>query len=76
MLTSTLEVQECWFGGVGYIEDNPEEPGVMCLRMELSLSPAIVKRFCMCKLQKRIGGDGQEWWLFLNVQVGRSEALD
>jgi hypothetical protein len=25
-----------------YIEDNPEEPGVKCLRIELSLSPAIL----------------------------------
>ena len=30
-------------GGATYIEDNPDEPGVNCLRMELSLSPAIVK---------------------------------
>ena len=26
-----------------YIEDNPDEPGVRCLRMELSLSPAMMK---------------------------------
>jgi len=25
-----------------YIEDSPEEPGVKCLRIELSLSPAIL----------------------------------
>jgi hypothetical protein len=31
-------------GGVTYIEDNPDEPGVRCLRIELSLSPAILKR--------------------------------
>lgn len=30
--------------GFVYIELKPEEPGVKCLRMELSLSPAIVKR--------------------------------
>jgi hypothetical protein len=39
--------------GVLYIEDNPDEPGVMCLRMELSLSPAI---------RKRIGKVVQSWW--------------
>jgi hypothetical protein len=36
-----------------YIEDNPDEPGVMCLRMELSLSPAI---------RKRIGKVEESWW--------------
>jgi len=32
------------FGGIVYIDDNPEEPGVRCLRIELSLSPAMVNR--------------------------------
>ena len=27
---------------LAYIEESPEEPGVRCLRMELSLSPAIL----------------------------------
>jgi len=40
------------FGGVAYIEDNPEEPGVMCLRMELSRSPAIVKKIGSGTLEK------------------------
>ena len=30
--------------GYVYIADNPEEPGVRCLRIELSLSPAILNR--------------------------------
>ena len=28
--------------GFAYIEESPEEPGVRCLRIELSLSPAIL----------------------------------
>ena len=34
--------------GFVYIADNPEEPGVRCLRIELSLSPAILKRIEVC----------------------------
>jgi hypothetical protein len=34
--------------GYVYIADNPEEPGVRCLRIELSLSPAILKRIDVC----------------------------
>jgi hypothetical protein len=37
-----------------YTDDNPEEPGVMCLRMELSLSPAIVKRFVPVKCKNEL----------------------
>ncbi len=43
VLTIALAGAGMRFGGVAYIEDSPEEPGVMCLRMELSRSPAIVK---------------------------------
>ncbi len=38
---------------LAYIDDNPEEPGVKCLRIELSLSPAILVRFGLCREEKR-----------------------
>ncbi len=43
VLQSMLACAGMMYRGVGYIEDNPEELGVRCLRMELSLSPAILK---------------------------------
>lgn len=45
LLRKQLEVFVLVFGGEAYIDDNPEEPGVRCLRIELSLSPAILKVF-------------------------------
>ena len=42
-MVSNWHVEWMTSGGIPYIADNPEEPGVRCLRMELSLSPAILK---------------------------------
>jgi hypothetical protein len=53
VLTKSVSGARIMFTGVLYIEDNPDEPGVMCLRMELSLSPAI---------RKRIGKVEESWW--------------
>jgi hypothetical protein len=53
VLTKSVSGARIMLTGVLYIEDNPDEPGVMCLRMELSLSPAI---------RKRIGKVVQSWW--------------
>ncbi len=46
-----------------YIVDKPEEPGVKCLRIELSLSPAIVKiGACgVVYVGERKEGGGLEW---------------
>ena len=45
--------------GMGiYIECRPEEPGVRCLRMELSLSPAILNIGIIICFFGRRGGFG------------------
>ena len=52
-----------------YIEDNPDEPGVRCLTMELILSAAMLnmcyKVFFQENLQMNNGGIGVELMLFL-----------
>lgn len=49
MTTSSAFLEVLWWlacgrrrGGRSYIEESPDEPGVRCLRMELSLSPAMM----------------------------------
>lgn len=47
------------------IADNPDEPGVRCLRMELSLSPAILyvkvrRGYCFAELEEGVVFEVQE----------------